>query len=154
MLQKYALLPILIVSFFGCDKPPEKVKVYPVKGTIMVGGKPAEGVKVFFVPTSAPTMPQVPQNPYGVTKADGTFELTTFGGNDGAGEGGYQVVLIWPETVQEGEESIADRFMGWFDLAHTKFTATVKGPETSLPPFQLNMPKGPPEVMQGIPGRN
>ena len=142
-----------LVAGCGTSEPP--VAVHPVRGQVFYDGKPAEGVRVYFMPTSAPAVPRIPMNPHGVTGTDGTFELSTFGTKDGAAEGGYQVVLNWPEPTAEGEErSNRDRLLGWYGPVHSKLTAQVVAGSNSIPPIKLNAVTKPPGVSEGVPGKN
>jgi hypothetical protein len=75
---------------------------------------------------------------------------------DGAAEGGYQIILLWPkgDTSSEEEGSIPDRFLGWYTVAHTKLTAQIKAGANELPPIKVPTVKGPPGKIKGVPGRN
>ena len=152
------LLPALTVAAvaLGCGKANGPVPVHPVSGQVIYDGKPAAGVRVFFFPTSAPPVPEIPTNPHGVTGTDGRFTLTTYAAGDGAAEGGYQVILLWPQGDPEEEEgaSDSDRLFGWYDAVHSKLTAQVKPGENVLPPFKLPAVSGPPPQSEGVPGRN
>ena len=116
MRRLIGLTPLLAFGLLaGCDSQPDKVATHPVNGQIYYDGKPAAGVRVFLLPTSAPMIPQVPMNPHGVTGPDGRFTLSTFSEGDGAAEGGYQVILFWPPETKEDEEgSSEDRLHGWY----------------------------------------
>ncbi len=140
----------------GCGRGRTPVAVHPVKGQVLYAGKPAAGVKVYLLPTSAPTVPDVPNNPHGVTGSDGNFQLTTFKENDGAAEGGYQVIMVWPPATKSDdlEESDSDRLMGWYGPVHSKLTAQIKTGENVLGPFKLATISVPPSAVEGIPGRN
>ncbi len=139
----------------GCGGSEPPVTVHPVRGQVFYDGKPAEGVVVYFMPTSAPAVPRIPMNPHGVTGPDGTFELSTFGTKDGAAEGGYQVVLNWPEPTPEGEEpSDSDKLLGWYGPVHSKLTAQVVAGTNTIPPFKLAAVGKPPGEVQGVPGKN
>ncbi|MGL4552294.1 MAG: hypothetical protein ACRC33_14035 [Gemmataceae bacterium] len=148
-------LCFLAAALAGCA-PPGPVAVHPTAGTVTYDGKPAAGVRVFLVPTSAPSVPLVPQNPSAVTDAAGRFALTTYREGDGAAEGGYQVVLLWPQGKAEEEEegSTGDCLLGWYDAARTKLTAQIKAGSNELPPIKLPAVNGPPGKMKGIPGKN
>jgi hypothetical protein len=149
------LIPAVAFALAGCDSTPDPVTVHPVSGKVMYDGKPAAGVKVFLLPTSAPMVPQIPSNPHGVTGPDGTFTITTFKDGDGAAEGGYQVILLWPPETMEGEEaSEEDKLLGWYTAVHSKLTAHIKAGPNQLPTFNLPYQKYPPPEARGIPGRN
>ena len=151
------LLPALaLAAALGCDGTAERVTTYPVSGQVKYAGKPAAGVKVFLYPTSAPAVPEIPSNPHGVTGPDGQFTISTYGDGDGAPEGGYQVILLWPPEVPEGEEagSEADRLLGWYDAKHSTLTVQVKPGANTLPAFDLPARAKPAGESAGVPGRN
>jgi hypothetical protein len=149
------LLSAAVTAAGGCGKANGPVEVHPVKGQVIYDGRPAAGVQVFFVPTSAPTVPRIPANPHGLTVADGTFAMTTYQPGDGAAEGGYQVVLLWPQDAKGDEEgSDVDRLLGWYGPVHSKLTASVQPGPNVLQPFRLAAVTRPPEAVQGIPGKN
>lgn len=148
-------LAISIVAFAGCDSRPRGVTTHRVSGQVLYGGAPAAGVHVFLLPTSAPTVPEVPNHPYGVTGTDGRFTLTTYKDGDGAPEGGYQVLLRWPPEVPEEEEkSKDDRLHGWYSATTSKLTVEVKPGDNQIPTLDLPVRKGPPPKSEGVPGRN
>src|SRR5262245_25104764 len=123
MLNRLAvLLPLLAAA--GCAGD-GKVAIHPVSGQVLYNGKAAAGVKIYLIPTSAPMIPEVPNNPYGITDAEGRFKLSTYGGGDGAAEGGYQVMLLWPDESTTDEVK-PDRLMGWYDGARSQESAQIK----------------------------
>jgi hypothetical protein len=149
----WVALPLLFLA--GCSDATGPVQTFPVSGEITYNGKAVAGIKVYLVPTSAPMMPNIPSNPHGETGPDGRFKLGTFTQEDGAAEGGYQIVLLWPFEKKEGdEESEGDRLYGWYDFAHSKLSYNVKTSNNQIPPIVIPDIKGPPPVSQGIPGRN
>jgi hypothetical protein len=76
-----ALAALAVVTFSGCG-----VKLAEVTGTVTVNGKPAAGLDVVFEPQS----PKGPPS-FGVTKADGTYELKSRGRKKGAIIGTHRV---------------------------------------------------------------
>lgn len=156
-----AILPAAVLAA-GCGYDPDTAPVvpHPVTGKVLYDGKPAAGVVVTFMPSDAPTVPRIPRNPRGVTGPDGTFTLTTFADGDGAAEGGYQVVLSWPdetavvEESDEEKESKPDRLMGWYDPLHSALNYRVTPGENAVPAFELKKVTRPPQAAQGVPGRN
>jgi len=145
---------VLVPVSVGCDSSPKAIKVHKVSGQIYYDGKPAEGVQVFLLPTSAPIPPEIPSNPHGVTKADGSFTITTFTDGDGAAEGGYQILLSWPDTSDPNAEATTDRFLNWYDAAHTKLSIRVVEGDNVIPPIKIPAITKPADAVEGIPGRN
>jgi hypothetical protein len=145
------LLIVVVLFLSGCGKE-EAPKSHPVAGQIFYDGAPAAGVKVFFMPTSAPMIPSIPQNPSGVTDEAGKFTLSTFSKDDGAPEGGYQVVLLWLKDSKEEQEE--DLLLGWYTAVHSKLTAEVRAGSNTLQAFKLPKKTSPPEAVAGVPGRN
>ena len=73
----------------GCG--PKYPPVVPVSGKVMYKSQPVEGATVsFFVEGGTPAT--------GMTKADGTFNLTSYKPNDGAPEGSHKVTVTKIET--------------------------------------------------------
>jgi hypothetical protein len=163
------LVPLLAALLGGCQEAkPDILKPHPVTGKVIYDGKPAVGVRVTLIPTDAPMVPKIPQNPHAVTRADGTFTISTFGEGDGAPEGGYQLVLSWPvdpaeksartakgEKVESSEEAQdTDQLMGWYDPLHSTISVRVKSGANTVPAITIPKISSPPPVSQGIPGRN
>ncbi|MFQ3593853.1 MAG: hypothetical protein SNJ82_11800 [Gemmataceae bacterium] len=149
------LASVFLLGAIGCGNS-APVPTYPTSGSVIYDGKPAKGVQVFLLPTSAPIVPQVPQNPYGITDELGRFRLTTYGDFDGAAEGGYQVVLLWPDenAAEEAEGASQDRFLGWYDATRSQLTVNIKTGINELPAFKIPKVTRPPEELKGVPGRN
>jgi hypothetical protein len=149
------LLLLMALAAVGCGGP-ARVNCHPVSGQVLYDGRPAAGVQVFLMPTSAPMVPQVPKNPNAVTDSDGRFRLSTYGKEDGAAEGGYQVVLFWPppSADPEDEESNSDRLLGWYNPSRSQLTAQIKAGENQLPVIRIPPISRPPQASQGVPGRN
>lgn len=147
-------LGLLALVLTGCGSK-DPVATHPVEGRILYDGKPAVGVRVYLLPTSAPMVPVIPSNPRGVTGPDGRFTLSTYGENDGAPEGGYQITLVWLKEVPENsEESDEDRLLGWYNGVNSKLTAQIKSGKNQLPDIKIPAVSRPPEAVEGIPGRN
>jgi hypothetical protein len=126
---------LVLIAVLGCKsgQVAEKRKpVFPVRGKVLVQGKPAAGANVFFVPVDEPATPTDPR-PRGEVREDGSFELGMYGAKDGAPAGEYLVIVLW-----EGEGGY-DRLKGQYsDPTKSKLRVTVKEGTNELPPFQLN----------------
>jgi len=86
---------LLVVS--GCAKP---VKLLPAEGIVEIGGRPAEGIMVQFLP-EAIEGEQRPSS-FATTEADGRFVLFTQDGKPGAVAGSHTVILV--DTLEERPE--------------------------------------------------
>src|SRR5262245_18502134 len=87
---------VLVLAAFGCGGADRPVKV---RGTVTLVGVPVEGAVVTFLAEAGG------RNASGRTRADGSFELTTFAANDGALPGNYTVLVEYtapPEVAREG----------------------------------------------------
>lgn len=104
-----ALSSCLAVCFVaGCGESyPETV---PVNGVVTLDGQPVEGAAVLL-------MSEVPGSgnaARGVTKADGTFALTTFQEADGARPGRYKAIVKKTDLANQGSanESLVESSLG------------------------------------------
>ena len=137
------------LSLAGCNRAEPPVPVHPVSGKVFYDGKPAEGVRVFLQPISAPAVPKIPCNPHGVTQADGSFTLTTYVEGDGAAEGSYKVTLFWPAVqMDDEEESDVDRLHGWHDSVNSRLSIDVTAGTNQLAPFRLPPRNSPPDASE------
>jgi len=132
------------VLFTSCGDG--RVSVYPVRGRVMVGGKPAEHALVIFHPVDATgELEQI--KPEGRTDAEGYFRLRTYGMADGAPAAEYRVAITWPaadpdmalhpddpEHVAAGPDRLAGRYA---DPATSNLRATVTSGDNELAPFAL-----------------
>jgi tetratricopeptide (TPR) repeat protein len=104
--------PVLIVSalaavvlgFLGLwPKRSERVPVHPAQGQAFFDGKPMPNATVLLEPTwtDAPKFPK----PRGIVKDDGTFVLATYGNDDGAPAGEYNVSVQWFVNLDKRPET-------------------------------------------------
>ena len=125
----------------GCRRTPpqfESRPTFPVEGTVLIQGQPAEGVQVFLHPCDASQRGQ----PRGVTDAAGRFRLRTYHDGDGAPAGEYTVTVYWPAPykpqVPVEDQLPPDRLGGRFmNPTDSSLRATVNAGPTTLPPFEL-----------------
>ncbi len=128
---------LLIISLVGCGGPREAA-VYPVAGTLTVGGQPAANAMVAFHPLDRAGSP--PALPVASTGPDGTYRLMTHAAGDGAPAGEYAVTVVWPDDSQPRDECAAivtaDRLEGRYaDPARSPWRVRV-GPGTNEVPLQ------------------
>jgi hypothetical protein len=108
-----ALTTAVTLALSGCsDGGPKRMKVYPVTGKVLWGGKPADKAMVVFHPLGTNGPREL--KPLGVTGADGTYRLTSYVSGDGAPEGEYVVTVNWPEGLptKDPDEPPPDRLKG------------------------------------------
>jgi hypothetical protein len=77
--------------------------VHPVRGQILVDGKPAAQAQVLFHPAEKDT-DQL--QPAGQTDDEGYFNLTSYVNSDGAPAGDYTVTVTWFRVFRRGDEAI------------------------------------------------
>lgn len=128
------------MAIAGCGDG--KIGRYAVNGSVNVDGKPAAGVMVIFCPVSG-SEELKKMRPFGITEADGKFQLTSVQKADGAPAGQYKVLMQWPAQSREpsrdgGVQMGPDRLQGrYMNLEKSQFTVEVKSGTNDLPPFEL-----------------
>jgi hypothetical protein len=133
-----ALAIVALVGFaVGCSKSRE---LNPVQGKVMYQGQPLAGALVSFHPQDRSGDPAV-----GLTKGDGTFELTT-GEFKGADAGKYKITVICQTPIDAkgeglsfgGEPETEDRLKGAYaNNSKSTITVEVKEGPNQLEPFDL-----------------
>jgi len=131
---------LLIVSLTSCGGSGQ-VPVNRVSGKVLLGGNPATGATVRFVPIQ-PTAATAKLRPMSVVGEDGSYTLATYGYGDGAPEGQYNVFITWPtpdELTEPGEIPDDYRRLNetYGDRKKPKLRATVKKGDNEIPAFEL-----------------
>ncbi|MEM9703695.1 MAG: hypothetical protein AAF907_14750, partial [Planctomycetota bacterium] len=133
-----ALLLVVIAAYFPWPEATPGAHKYDVTGIVLVNGEPASGLTVRLHGKNRELMNQ-DRLPVGMTDSDGRFQLSSFGGNDGAAEGEYAVTFFWPTNVFE---PTTDRLGGRFqNPAESKFLVVIPPEPTELPPFEITLPE-------------
>jgi hypothetical protein len=94
---------VVFASSCGRSKIPEiqgKLPVFPVKGKLLLDGKPLANANLVFHPTTPLPKDASQILPHGRTSEDGGFALTTYSDNDGAPAGKYRVTVSYRGTHQ------------------------------------------------------
>jgi hypothetical protein len=124
-----------------------KIARYPVKGTVLVDGKPAEGAMLIFVPVDGTEEFQRERPFDDSTDSAGQFELRTFEPGDGAPAGEYRVMIRWlatnsqPGATPGGQadgQPVFDRLKNKYFSVESPITATVEEEDNVLEPFALS----------------
>lgn len=89
-----SLLMLTAAAAAGCSsqKPDNRKAVFPVRGKLLVDQQPAPGALVILHPADGAAQAE---RPFGKVGPDGSFELTTYEGRDGAPAGDYVVTTEW-----------------------------------------------------------
>lgn len=132
------LLLLLLAPGFGtlasCEPAEKRLPTYPVTGSVAFADKkPAANATVVFHPTD----PAITVRPRGKVGADGSFQLTSYDGNDGAPAGKYRVTVeLW--LAGRPDEGPSNRLPEKFAKPESSgLEATVGTGPTTLDPFAL-----------------
>lgn len=137
MIIAVVLLAIVGWMYFPSGNPQQGASKYSVNGLVTVNGEPASGVTVRFYNQDQSLMPQ-DQMPVAMTNERGAFELSSFGGADGAAEGDYSVTFFWPVNMMAPNQ---DRLQGKFsDPKKTSFQVNIPAKNTTLSPLEIEVP--------------
>ncbi len=133
-------LSLALLACLACGS--DKRKLYPVRGKVLVDGKPAEGATVALYAADA-SQPMA-QFPRGYVKADGTFTIGTYDPEDGAPAGDYKVVIVWmdedPVLLPNGR--FATKLPDKYSVAPTTpLSVQVKEGSNDLAPYELSNQK-------------
>jgi hypothetical protein len=129
------LLATLTVLPLACGNS-NPVRVHPVRGEVYYNGRPAEGAVIHLHPRDK----EKGRTAFATINADGSFQLSTFGKNDGAAAGDYLVTIGWWDERKTDEEVVygPDKMGGRFNNAESSgLTATVKEGKNELARFDL-----------------
>lgn len=127
-------IPALLAFCLGCGGSSAglvPLPCHPAAGSLFIGGKPAAGATIVFRPTVETPDMQVPY-PRATIGPDGTFQLSTYGANDGAPVGEYGFTVAWA-----GDEG-GDRLKGKYESPEkTAKTVKIVAGDNKLPPIKL-----------------
>jgi len=102
-LRRFLLVAIVMV-FAGCA---QRVTLVPVKGLLIVDGKPAANIFVQFMPDSQKENKGPSSQAY--TGPNGEFELVTTDNRPGAVPGAHRVILVDPEEERPAQGQVATK---------------------------------------------
>lgn len=103
---------LILVLIAGCGEPSPFSKV---QGVVTLDGKPVPDATVAFRPTGGG------HSAYGVTKSDGTYELSSLKPGDGALPGTHQVTITAVDVAEDKQaEALAEEYGSLSDTMPTK----------------------------------
>jgi hypothetical protein len=111
-------------------------RVYPARGEVFYKGKPAAGAMVHLHPQDKTKCPPA----FATVESDGSFQLTTYGKNDGAAAGSFGVTIVWrDEREKDGETIVGPDKLGnrYSKVEKSGLTAVIEAKKNDLPRFEL-----------------
>ena len=132
------VLAAAVLVLPSCGK--RRKTCYPVRGTVLVNGKPAKDLVIVFNPKDESGEERLA--PTGQTDAAGGFRLSTYDTDDGAPAGDYVVTFTWREAsgLLKNQFDGPDRLKGRYnDPKKAEFPVTVEKGAAELPPFKLEV---------------
>jgi hypothetical protein len=131
--------PLLLMLFaVGCAGKDQPVKV---TGKVTLDGRPVEGATVTFIPEKGNGRPAIAW-----TTAEGTFDLTTFRGNDGALRGTYKILVSKTGNANRSGTSTPAEAPTTPKLSATDLPALYG--EFATTPFSCTVPTNGPVVLE------
>jgi hypothetical protein len=125
----------------GCSGS-KQTPVYPVRGQVLLNGKPlSQAIVTFHHQGSGPDAPA----PSAQTDSEGRYTLTSYQNGDGAPEGEYAVSLVCFRTreLRKGSDEDTARNIvpaRYANAATSRLTAKVAAGKNELPPLQVKTP--------------
>ena len=124
----------------------DRESVYPVKGQVLLDGRPAENASVVLHPQGGSEQLER-LRPHGRTDSEGCFQLTTYVAGDGAPAGEYKVTVTCPGPAPEMDPDHPDPEMAimgpdrlngrYRDAGVSPLRVTVVKGTNNLKPFDL-----------------
>ena len=114
----------------------DRIEVHPAQGRVQFGEAIPEGALLTLHPLS----PSLTIRPRATVKADGTFQISTYGAADGAPEGAYRVTIVWHKLVEvDGEPTAGPNLLPppYAQPGTTELRVSVKPGTNELSPLQI-----------------
>jgi hypothetical protein len=136
--------------FAGCSKhagPPikgTKLAVFPVKGKLMMDGKPMGSATVMFNPVRKFPKEAAQMRPHATVDENGDFTVSTYANGDGAPAGEYKITVSWrggedAAGLPDGARAeLEDKAPESFQAARTsRIRVKINEGENKLEPWDL-----------------
>lgn len=138
MVRSFAVVACSVVVLLGTSCGGSGPKLYPVRGSVIVNGQPAEGATVILEPA---TDDGSTNRPTGVVTTDGSFTLQSPPHGEGVAAGEYLVLISWfPPDARQSANPRNKLPAKYSDRAATPLPkVTVTAGDNALPPFQLTV---------------
>jgi hypothetical protein len=130
IMRRYASTCVLLftcaICSLGCERREAGPTLVKIHGSVAVDGIPASGVVLTLHPVNGE-----PAVAVGISKEDGTFEISTSEFADGAVAGEYQVTCVWSTFNAVSRSQEGDRLSGRYASAKTSPVHLVVPPSES-----------------------
>jgi hypothetical protein len=137
----------LCLCFGGCNNPYGNHPPYPVSGQVLVNGEPAIDANITLYHTE--DWGERTIVPQAWTDEEGKFALSTYGIDDGAPAGHYQVTIEWP-AYRSLKDMGPDRLEGKYsDRKKSGLTADIQAGNNE--PLVFNLKGDPAKVKMEVP---
>jgi hypothetical protein len=138
-------LSLCVSTVGGCGESEfDQVPVYPVRGVLLVDGKPAAGTMLTLHPSQGAANTSL--RSMAVVENDGSYAFTTYLKGDGAPEGEFVLTAYWPDARKapkdpdgESEQLPPDLLRGRFsNPSRSPLRVRVAAAPNELAPVDLN----------------
>lgn len=101
------LLSVCTLSLFGCGSGLEELPVAYVTGKVTLNGEPVTSGRIFFYPVAESESggSKTGKPAQGELATDGSYELSTYGRDDGAVPGKHYVTVLEAAESSKGEST-------------------------------------------------
>lgn len=134
---------VVFASSCGRSKVPEiqgKLPVFPVKGTLLLDGKPLANANLVFHAMTPLPKDASQIKPRGRTNEEGVFALTTYSDNDGAPAGRYRVTVSYRGNHQNSRTNEEPELLGAYRNPRTSMLqAEVQEGDNDLAPLEIKL---------------
>jgi hypothetical protein len=128
---------VLLAGAVGCGSGESRVPVQPVRGQVLLEGKPVPHAHVVLHPVQQAdaTLPR----PQAKVNADGSFAVSTYEHGDGAPPGEYAVtVQCWLASAKNPEAPPVNHLpVRYSRAASSGLRVQIREGDTQLPPLHL-----------------
>lgn len=133
-----ALLPICA----GCGTGEKQFAVAPTSGVVLCNNEPVANAQVYFEPLVTGKSAVVGKQAFAFSNGEGSFQLSTYGANDGAVIGKHRVRVGGDSTVKCDCETNSEKTIVEVEIAAEKSNTF----ELRLPPKKAKQKKTRPLV--------
>jgi len=115
----------------------DRIDVHPAQGRVVFGDIIPDGALITLHPVS----PTLTVRPRATVRPDGTFQVATYGSNDGAPEGDCRVTIVWHKLVEiDGEPTAGPNLIPapYSQPGTTDLRISLKAGSNELSPLQIH----------------